>query len=67
MRPEAIGRVLRPLPIAFSLLCALLFALNVPTEAQEAVRIPKIGYLQAGFSPTATNLGNWACNFIPRR
>jgi putative ABC transport system substrate-binding protein len=32
------------------LLCALLFALCLPAEAQQSAKVPRIGYLSAGFS-----------------
>jgi putative ABC transport system substrate-binding protein len=44
--------------ISFITLWAVLFALSVPAEAQQAAKIPQIGYLQAGSAATlATNLG----------
>lgn len=43
---------LRPLPFALSLLCALLFALSVPAEAQQAKKVPRIGFLSS-LSPSS--------------
>ena len=33
-------------------LCALLLALSFPVEAQQPKRVPRIGYLAAGFPPS---------------
>ncbi len=40
-------------PFCFAL-CAMLFVLCFPAEAQQAKKIPRIGYLSRGYKPTAT-------------
>ena len=54
------GLTLSPLPFALSLLCALLFALSFPAQAQQPKKVPRIGYLtssgRASFEAFATAL-----------
>ncbi|HXV82222.1 MAG TPA: ABC transporter substrate-binding protein, partial [Candidatus Binatia bacterium] len=48
MVKKVFGLALSPLPFALSLVCAMLFALSVPAEAQQPKEVPRIGYLSAG-------------------
>ena len=48
MRKTVFGFTVIPLRFALSSLGALLFALSSPAEAQQAKKIPRIGYLAPG-------------------
>jgi putative tryptophan/tyrosine transport system substrate-binding protein len=50
MTKESLGLTLSPLLLALCSVNALLFALSIPATAQQAVKVPRIGYLSAGFS-----------------
>ncbi len=49
MRRKFFGLTLCAMPFALSLLCALLFALCFPVEAQQTRKVYRIGFLSGGF------------------
>jgi putative ABC transport system substrate-binding protein len=50
MTKESLGLTLSPLLLALCSVNALLFALCSSAQAQQAMKVPRIGYLSAGFS-----------------
>ena len=56
IRQEAIDNSKKPKVLAFAgfSLCAMLFALCLPAEAQQPSKVPRIGYLSNRVKPTAT-------------
>jgi hypothetical protein len=52
MRKRFFGRALSALPLALSLLCAMLFALSFSAQAQQAQKVYRVGVLRSG-SPSS--------------